>query len=167
MPPSTPFRVEAEIVRQGDSVTLAYVVGGDVARLLITAPAPSERANELWRTTCFEAFIRAAGSASYLELNLAPSGRWAAYRFDSCRKGMRHAELATPPKIETVRDSDHFELRATLGVDEFPPPGAQWRVGLTAVIEEAAGAKSYFALAHPSGKPDFHDSRGFALEVPP
>jgi hypothetical protein len=34
------------------------------------------------------------------------------------------------------------------------------------VIEETNGRKSYWALAHPPGKPDFHHSDCFALGLP-
>jgi hypothetical protein len=35
---------------------------------------------------------------------------------------------------------------------------------LAAVIEDTRGDKSYWALAHPPGKADFHHSDTFALE---
>ena len=35
------------------------------------------------------------------------------------------------------------------------------------VIEEINGRKSYWALKHPAGKPDFHHPDCFALELPP
>ena len=44
-------------------------------------------------------------------------------------------------------------------------PGA-WEAAIAAVIEEANGTKSYWALAHPSEKPDFHHPDGFVLELP-
>jgi hypothetical protein len=47
------------------------------------------------------------------------------------------------------------------------PPGASWRLGLSAVIEETSGRISYWALAHPPGKADFHHSDCFAHELPP
>ena len=43
---------------------------------------------------------------------------------------------------------------------------AAWRLALTAVIEETGGAKSYWALKHAPGKPDFHHADGFVLELP-
>lgn len=42
-----------------------------------------------------------------------------------------------------------------------------WRMAASAVVEEADGTKSYWALAHPPGKPDFHHEAGFVLELPP
>jgi hypothetical protein len=35
------------------------------------------------------------------------------------------------------------------------------------VIEDQSGGVSYWALAHPPGKPDFHHADGFALEFSP
>ncbi len=41
------------------------------------------------------------------------------------------------------------------------------RLGLSAVIEETDGTKSYWALAHPAeGPPDFHHPDCFALTLP-
>jgi hypothetical protein len=41
-----------------------------------------------------------------------------------------------------------------------------WQLGLSAVIEEKIARKTYWALRHPPGRPDFHHSDGFALEIP-
>jgi hypothetical protein len=46
------------------------------------------------------------------------------------------------------------------------PSDAPWLLGLSAVIEEMNGRLSYWALAHPPGKPDFHHADCFALELP-
>ena len=40
------------------------------------------------------------------------------------------------------------------------------RLGLSAVIEEADGRVSYWALAHPAPKPDFHHAGTLALQLP-
>jgi hypothetical protein len=40
------------------------------------------------------------------------------------------------------------------------------RMGLTAVIEEADGTRSFWALAHPPGEPDFHHPDCILLELP-
>jgi hypothetical protein len=47
------------------------------------------------------------------------------------------------------------------------PSAAPWLAGLSAIIEEADGTKSYWALAHPPGAPDFHHPDCFILELPP
>ena len=41
------------------------------------------------------------------------------------------------------------------------------RIGVSAVIEEVDGTKSYWALAHAPGPPDFHNPACFAHHLPP
>lgn len=149
-------------------LALRYVVSGRIADLRMPAAAEPARADGLWRHTCFEAFVRAAPAAAYYEFNFAPSMQWAAYRFDGYRNGMGVAGGVGAPRIETRSDSARFELQATIELDGLPdlPADAAWRFGLSAVVEEADGEISYWALAHPPGKADFHHSDCFALELP-
>jgi len=57
-------------------------------------------------------------------------------------------------------------LRAHLKLGGLPGLAGDWRLGLAAVIEETNGRMSYWALKHPLGKADFHQTDGFALELP-
>ena len=50
--------------------------------------------------------------------------------------------------------------------DHELPAAGDWRLGLTAVVEETGGRISYWALAHPAGRPDFHRADCFVLELP-
>jgi hypothetical protein len=151
--------LEAEVVRTGGGLTLAWRLTGDLAHLAIPARAAAERTDGLWNHTCFEAFVAAEGEG-YLEFNIAPSTHWAAYRFDGYRQGMAALEIAAP-KVETVTAGDVLEVRVALDV----PLAGPWRIGLTAVIEAADGALSYWALAHPPGQPDFHHADGRVLAL--
>ena len=158
--PAAGLRAEARVERGiGGHLRLVYVVEGDNLRL--PDPAGLERADGLWRTTCFEAFVGAPKSEAYLEVNLSPSGRWALYAFDGYRQGMR-SPPAPPPDIEVKTSPGRIELAARIDLAGLAPEGV-WRLGLTAVIERADGAKSYWSLAHPEGKPDFHNASGFLL----
>lgn len=58
-----------------------------------------------------------------------------------------------------------YALSACLEGPAFAGPG-DWMAAISAVIEEADGTKSYWALAHPPGKPDFHHPDGFVLALP-
>jgi len=170
--PATPCdavsAIEAEATRQGPRLLLlAYRVRrgpGDLAIPPLAAPA---RADGLWKHTCFEAFVRAPGSRAYFEFNLAPSCEWAAYGFSGYREGV--AALDIPPPLIVWRPTPQgWELTTDLdlaGLDELPAGGA-WEVSLTAVVEEAQGRTSYWALAHPPARPDFHADAGFALTLP-
>jgi hypothetical protein len=75
---------------------------------------------------------------------------------------MRAANEVGAPRIEVRSYGASFELLVSLDL----PNDAAGGLGLSAVIEEANGRLSYWALAHPPGKPDFHHSDCFALELP-
>jgi len=60
-------------------LVLRYVLTGSISDLRLPAPTPPTRVDELWRHTCFEAFVGAPDREAYLEFNLAPSSQWAAY----------------------------------------------------------------------------------------
>jgi hypothetical protein len=154
--------LEAEAMRRaGGLLTLRYVLTGDVDTVRWPPVGEPERVDGLWRTTCLEAFV-AGGSGEYAELNFAPSTRWAAYRFSGRRAGMAPADVSEPA-IAVRREPGRLELRAD--VSGLPDHGP-WRVGLTAVVEDVAGRISYWALAHPGDKPDFHHPDSFVLELP-
>ena len=156
--------IEVEIERpRAGSLLLSFIVTGEVGGLRLPPVAAAARTDELWRHTCFEAFIRPSPGTGYYEFNFAPSTQWAAYRFDSYRSGMRIAEEVSATRLEAQSAPERYILHAAL---ELPPTrGNPWRLGLAAVIEETSGRKSYWALAHPPGKPDFHHSDCFALEL--
>ncbi|HXI86767.1 MAG TPA: DOMON-like domain-containing protein [Parvularculaceae bacterium] len=153
--------------RKPNELALRYVVHGAIGNLALPAEAASARRDELWRHTCFEAFVSAPQSAAYAEFNFSPSTEWAAYLFDGYRAGMRAALEMSAPAISMERNDQRFTLRAVVDLTPFAAIAgdALWRIGLSAVIEEASGRKSYWALAHGPGAPDFHHSDCFALEL--
>ena len=154
----------------GKRLGLNFSVRGDLDHILWPFGDRSKREDDLWRHTCFEAFVRGGGLA-YYELNLATSHRWAAYRFDSYRDGMREEHAIPDPHIRVRRPEPGrvLTLEATLDlgrVSDFPD-WEEWRLGLSAVIEERNGCISYWALAHSEGPPDFHHDACFAASLPP
>jgi hypothetical protein len=149
------------------------MVTGRIGDLAMPPVAATARADDLWRHTCFEAFVRNSPGAAYYEFNFAPSTQWAAYGFGGYRNEKRAASEIKAPRIAVEAGSEHYILRASLDLHQLLRPmsgeetGADgpWRLGLSAVIEEANGNQSYWALAHPPGKPDFHHPDCYVLEV--
>jgi len=156
-------RIEADVARpRPGNLILSYVVSGKIGDLRwppVVAPA---RADELWRHTCFEAFIRASTGSAYYEFNFSPSTLWAAYQFSGYRSGMRVATEIVAPRIEVRSTAESYTLQTSLELDGSSFP---LHLGLSAVLEETNGRKSYWALAHPQGKADFHHADCFALEL--
>ena len=163
-PPGVDLRVEARVLRSLNTLGVRYAVSGAIATLTIPPIEASARADELWRHTCFEAFFGGSGCETYYEFNFSPSTAWAAYRFDRYRAGMTNAPISTP-RINIVAAPASFELNVELNLGEIMLPGDDWRLGLSAVLEESSGAKSYWALRHAAGKPDFHHRDAFAYEI--
>lgn len=121
-----------------------------------------ERRDGLWQHTCFEAFIQ-AGGGSYLELNLAPEGHWAAYAFTRYRQRAARAPDLPAPVIVTAAthdaDAGHWTLQAQVSLPLSIPTHAP--LGLCVVLESTRDAAlSHWALTHPRAKPDFHDAAG-------
>jgi len=149
-------------------LNISYVAQGAFAELKIPAPSPARRADRLWEHTCFEAFIRSDGDPSYYEFNFSPSGEWAAYSFCGYRDGGPIDDQGLAPDIVVRRSVDCIELDAVVRLDRLPAirTGALLRIGLSAVIEANDGVFSYWALKHPTAKPDFHHTDSFAMELP-
>ena len=158
--------IEAQASRPSPRrLELRYILTGDLGALYLPPTGKPTRADELWKRTCFEAFLRPAPDEAYFEFNFAPTRWWAAYRFDAYRQGMAEADI-TPAEIVAHTSGDRFELTVVL---DLPGGTADqpWRLGLTAVIEDLSGEKSYWALAHPPEKPDFHHPDSFAFDLLP
>jgi hypothetical protein len=144
-------------------LTLIYRLTGDPDALSLPAPAEPCRADGLWRHTCFEAFVMTEDGPGYREFNFSPSGQWAAYAFKAYRDG--GTDLAMPaPAIACRQGTGQLELTARLPVAALT--AGRLRIGLSAVIEGSDGQVSYWALRHPTGRPDFHHVDAFALERP-
>jgi len=160
-------RIDVEALRsQTHGLVFAYTVTGTINDLAVPPMAAATRTDELWRHTCFEAFVRSSQSAAYYELNFAPSTQWAAYRFGAYRTDMRVATEIDAPRITMQSNPERYILRASVELGQLQlSRGSRLRIGLSAVIEEIGGHRSYWALAHPPGKADFHHSDSFALEV--
>ena len=149
---------------ESGSLNLAFALQGELSALRIPEPRVSRRGHELWQHTCFEAFVRAEEGPGYFEFNLSPSSEWSAYTFRGYRDG-EVLEVEIPPEIVVRRSGERLELDAAIHTDCLPP-GHSLLLGLSAVVEDADGALSYWALRHPPGKPDFHHTDAFALQLP-
>lgn len=166
-PPAKVSAIEARVIGfDAQWLRLRWRIEG-AQDLVVPSFAGKGRADELWRTTCFEAFFRPVGTEAYFELNLSPSERWNAYDFDAYREGRRERPFPHEPEC-TMRQGSSFAI-----FDAAVPVGGlssgPCALALCAVIEEAGGVVSYWGLAHPDGKPDFHAPDSFTelLQPPP
>lgn len=155
--------ITATATREGDALNLVYRLTGAMDDVLWPVPAEPAFRDELWRHSCCEAFVAPHGAPGYVELNIAPSTEWAAYAFDGARAGMRRAKGVVVFEAAWLAAPEVAELRVRAVL-----PGlmdSNWDVALTAVIEERDGTRSYWALAHAPGPPDFHNRDCFTARL--
>ena len=172
--PSTPsdvVRAVAVRVSRSTAGVLAFTfqVDGDLSFIDVPPPRPPRLAHQLWEHTCFEAFIAADDAAPYHELNFSPSGEWAGYAFRSYREIAGVADDGLAPRIVVRPGVDRLEVETSLALERLSPPyrHATLRLGLSAVIEDIDGQRSYWSLRHPPGQPDFHHVEALALRLEP
>ena len=160
-PCSAQLFLSVDAVRnQPGSLYLRFIIDGEIDKIIVPPRRALGRTDGLWQTTCCEAFVKPVGRSEYLEFNMSPSTAWASYRFDDYRAGMREADVV--PDFDRVGGIFQalFDFSGTPDLLE-----TDWQLGLSVVIEEEDGAKSYWALRHPPGKPDFHHPDCFALTL--
>jgi hypothetical protein len=160
--------VQAKVEPQPQgALFLSYELTGDLAQIRIPAPQPPIAADCLWEHTCFEMFVAVEGKTSYHEFNFSPSRQWAAYAFRDYRVPSTWT-VKKAPIISFVQTSGHLLLEAVIAAADLPQnnAGKPLQLGLTAVIEENDGSRSYWALHHPeTARPDFHHRAGFILSL--
>lgn len=150
-------------------LAFTFSLEADLRQLRLPPLCPPHRADQLWQHTCFEAFVAATGTPAYYELNFAPSCEWAIYAFRRYRDRAPLSENVAAPALAVRQSGDRFELDAAVALDELSAAyvHSPLQLGLSAVIEEAGGILSYWALRHPPGKPDFHHPDAFTLPLSP
>jgi hypothetical protein len=162
--PPRDLELGGRIERRGGTLTVTYQLRGSLQALRISAPATEpRRCDDLWQGTCFELFLAVTGENAYREFNLSPSGDWNVYRLDSYRHGLR----ADPAWRSLAHRRDEAPGRLTLTL-ETPLPAdlaaaPELEAAVTAVLQSATGACSYWALIHPGAEADFHRRDGFLL----
>lgn len=152
--------VTASITATPEGCEVEFRLDGRADAITLPPPGPSIRTDNLWHTTCFEIFWQPVGGSYYREFNLSPSGRWAAYDFDSFREGMRDAPVEAI-SLNCSHDEAGLVLKATITAD-LPSPA---QVALNAIVEHVDGGKQFWALAFPPGSPEFHSEANRQLIV--
>ena len=145
-----------------ETLELRYLLEAPLGRLIIPPSRESRHVDELWRHTCFEAFLRVKDSTAYYELNVSPSTEWALYSFQSTRKGMTPVTGAHAPEVRMLRAANRMQMNVRLDLRSLSRIAA---LALAAVVEDENARLSYWAAKHPAPKPDFHHPDAFVVEL--
>ena len=168
--PPLAIEITGTVALETSTVSVIYQLTGATAQIKYASTGGAQqslRKNELWRTTCFEVFMKLPGSAAYWEYNLAPDGGWNVYRFTGYRSALQPDLQITDIKLTAgIAQMGLAGLQAKL---PLPAPllGQKLAIGISAVVEDRDGHLHYFALRHAGDKPDFHDPAGFDINLDP
>jgi hypothetical protein len=143
--------VTASVTATPQGCEAEFRLDGHVPAIILPPPATPGRMDNLWRTTCFEIFWQPLGDTCYREFNLSPSGRWAAYDFDSFREEMRDAPVDAIA-IDCLHDATSLVLTARIAAQLAAPA----QVALNAIVAHPDGTMQFWAMGFPPGKPEFH-----------
>ncbi|MCB1961391.1 MAG: DOMON-like domain-containing protein [Rhodocyclaceae bacterium] len=159
--------VSASVTRQEDGgLALDYRASAPAGALRVPLLRLAAPADQLWQHTCFELFVAVAGASAYREFNFSPSRQWAVYDFDAYRQPSDTAPPRWSADLRVDPQEDGVTLRVTIPPPLLPDESSALQIGLSAVLEHAGEALSYWALRHPAAKPDFHHREGFSLMLP-
>lgn len=160
--PADQFQVLAGLIAKSPfEIHLEFCIEGPLHLLLCPPPQEPARQDELWKSTCLEAFL-GYKDGSYLEINCSPNGHWNVYEFDSYRKGMRPADHITVRLTRLEKDEHQAKFFIQVLSDKALSVS---QAGLSMVFESTNHEKSYWALSHPSTQADFHDSKAWTLSA--
>lgn len=148
-------------------LTVTYTIEGAIDRVCVPIARAPRRVDALWQHTCCELFVRREGSASYHEFNFAPSGEWAAYEFESYRQGRAPLNEGLNPNVTALGGRYNLIVTAAVPLERLSADHVRSAldIAISTVIEAEDGSLSYWALAHPAGKPDFHHADAFVLKL--
>jgi hypothetical protein len=164
--PPLNIKISGHIARRSHQLAIRYDLRGDLAELMIPAPADMPvRQQGLWEETCFEFFLGVKDSPQYWEFNLSPAGHWNVYRFAGYRQGMAEEIALTSLPLSVRRRSDSLRLDLELDGGAIVPADQPLMVGIAAVIKLAGGGLTYWALIHPGPQADFHRRDSFLVEL--
>src|SRR5262249_7418054 len=121
-------------------LSIDFELSGDLSQLCLPVASASKRTDELWKHTCFEAFVT-TGGAGYIELNFSPSTEWAVYSFTGYRAGMCPVELGDSPRVSVELEASTVRVNTLTRLPSVPTAA---RMGLSAVIESRDGKVSYW-----------------------
>ena len=164
--PPLNFKITGHIARRPRQLAIRYDLRGDLAELVIPAPADiAARRLGLWEETCFEFFLGVKDSPRYWAFHLSPAGHWNVYRFAGYRQGMAEETALSSLPLSVRRRPHSLEVALELDVGRIVSADQPLMVGIAAVIKRAGGGLTYWALTHPGPQADFHRRDSFLVEL--
>ena len=167
--------IRGTVARERNQISIHYLLCGNLSSVEIATPGANhqkrdscygKRSQRLWEKTCFEYFLRPAdpGQSHYWEFNLSPSGDWNIFSLSGYRAELQEEQAIATLPFTTQRQPHQLQLNSSIDIS----PLLNYQdalIGISTVLI-IAGQESYWAIAHPAPKPDFHHPDSFVLHLP-
>lgn len=141
-------------------VKLNYQLLGHLECYNFQKPIKQQRADELWKESCFELFLAHTSSEAYWEINLSPSTAWNAYRFDAYKKGMLPSSLFSTPRIKSLQTDNRYSFDVKMTLQESLLNN-ELQINLAVILLDKQKKRHFYTLQPRQGHPDFHDRTTF------
>ncbi|MDB5039046.1 MAG: hypothetical protein JWQ35_2574 [Bacteriovoracaceae bacterium] len=163
------YSLEAEVVFTESKLKIIYLLRGNLEDLIIVPKKTGAgQIDDLWKSTCFEAFISKKKSFRYIEWNFSSSQEWGFFAFESYRKAAPEKLIQSAPEMRIKRSKADFVMEINLNLkenDSFFENADPYEMGLSVVLKSRDGKQSYWAISHSGTKPDFHLRDTFKVQL--
>ena len=160
--------VEVSLEIKQKRVNIEYRVTGEIDNYIFETFMESEalmrlkssspiRANNLWKSTCFELFIAPKENLNYWELNISSSTKWNFYAFDSYKENMREERDISIPNIEIVQKENLYFISCEFNLREIIPK--QSNFNLAVILLDRNCVRHFYSINRKGGVVDFHDKK--------
>lgn len=162
------IKISGRVERTSHLFTIRYSLTGIIETILFPAASSHPaRKDDLWKSTCFEFFIALPNDPQYWEFNMSPSGDWNVYYMEAYRRVGFKAETRIQQLPFSVRcQPSEVKVEAALDLSSIISRENEIQVAITSVIQLKDEHETYWALAHPKLKADFHARETFILTLP-
>lgn len=160
-------KIHGHASRQNNLLTIQYSLLGETGTILLPERSTSPvRKDGLWATTCFEFFFAPQNDPQYWEFNLSPSGDWNIYHMDAYRRvGFREEMSMQRVQFEVRNEAGCISLVAHVDLTPLIPEGHPIQLAISSVLQAVDKHETFWALAHPESKPDFHIRESFLIQL--
>jgi hypothetical protein len=151
--------VKASFQRHKNTITLYFELIGTVNEYHFKNPSKQQRADNLWKNTCFELFIANTHNNAYWEINISPSTQWNIYHFSDYKEGMKKEKNITQPIIKTTQKNNYYSLSFTSTFTQ-DVLNQELQINLAVILLDLDGVRHFYSIFKNSGNVDFHN-KGF------
>ena len=147
--------IKASFTLTSQQLVLSFVLQGVREHYLFDTKNHAKRADELWRATCFEMFIKNSNSKKYWELNIAPNGSWNFYRFSDYKKDRQEESRVLTPKVLFKQERDEVSVNVEVDFTEkLFDESVDFNLAL--ILLDIEGKRHFYTLNPKEGVADFH-----------